>query len=110
DVLLDRRVARPVLSPAVAGPTVGSRAGTLGAAQADADVVAPAQTRGQPKGLLLVAAVAVEEDQQRIGVMRLVAGRQEGADRPTVEGLHLGGVEALDQGRRVPGKMSMRHE
>ena len=86
DIILEQLLIVAVVPPAVAGrPSAASRA--LRAAQADADVVAPAQPRGQPQHLLLVAAVAVEEDQQRVRVVRLVAGRQEGADRQRVRGL-----------------------
>src|SRR5262245_41793131 len=87
DGFLDGAVAGSVLAPGEADAAIGPRPHALGPAQADADVVAPAQPWRQPHHLFLVAAVAVEKDQQRIGVIGFVAGWQEGADRPAVDGL-----------------------
>src|SRR5262249_1153591 len=109
DVILDEGVRVVVGAPAEAGPAVGAVAQLLRAAQADADVVAAAQARGQPQDLLLVAAPAVEEHQQRVRITGLVAGRQEGPHRQPARGVHLGGVEAFRGAKRTPGEIDERH-
>src|SRR5262249_60399799 len=55
-IFFDRCIAGTVLSPAVAAAAVGPGPDALGAAQADADVVAPTQTRRQAEYLFLVPA------------------------------------------------------
>src|SRR5204863_6817707 len=93
DVVLDQRVAWPVAAPTVAEPAVGALTNELLAAQAHTNIVAPAQPGSQAQDLLLVAAVAMEEDEQRIGVVRLIARRQERPHRQPAERLQLGRVE-----------------
>src|SRR5439155_8016713 len=97
------------VAPAEGGPAVGAFGQRVRAAEADADVVAPAQSRRQPQHLFIAAAVAVEEDHERIGVVRLVAGGQEGAQRPAVRRLHLGGVEPLAGPEQTGGEVGTRH-
>ena len=67
------------------------------------------QPRGQLKHLFVAAAVAVEEDHERIGVVWLVAGGQEGAQRPAVRRLHLGGVVPLAGPEQTGGEVGTRH-
>src|SRR5262249_38267859 len=52
---------------------------------------------------------AVEEDHQRIGVARLVAGRQETANRETFRLFHLGGVESFRGSVHLPRNIRSRH-
>lgn len=94
DVILDLRVGA-VLPPGEGGPAVGAPAERVRPAEADADVVAAAQARGQPQHLFVAAAVAVQEHHQWIGVIVLVPGGQERAQRPAGRRLHFGGVKAL---------------
>src|ERR1051326_3921023 len=49
-------------------------------AQADRYEIAAADTRRQPKNLLLVSSVRMEKNNERIGIARLIAKRRERAD------------------------------
>ncbi len=109
DVVLDLGIVGAVAAPAEGGPAVGPDAEGVGAAEADADVVAPAQARGQAQHLFVAAAVAVQKHHQRIGIVRLVAGGQEGAQRPAAHGLHFGGVEPLAGPEQTGGEVGTRH-
>ena len=57
----------------------------------------------------LIAALAVKKDQQRIGVIRLVASGQERADRPAGRRLDFRRVEPLGGPDRSPVDVGMRH-
>ena len=70
------RPGGPLAATEVGPPAVARRpplAGDdLGAPQAQADVIPPAHRRHRPDHLLLVAAPGVEQDQERIRIVRLV--------------------------------------
>ncbi len=80
-VLFERRIARRIRAPAKTVLAILTRPQSLWPAQRDADIIAPAHVGGEAQDLFFVAAVPVEEDQQRVRIIRLVAGWQEGADR-----------------------------
>ncbi len=109
DIVLDLGIVGAVAAPAERGPAVGPDAEGVGAAEADADVVAPAEARGQAQHLFVAAAVAVQKHHQRIGIVRLIAGGQEGAQRPAAHRLHFGGVEPLAGPEQTGGEFGTRH-
>src|SRR5579875_307230 len=100
--------------PAVGREAVVAQSQGAWSAQTDADVIAPAQLRRQTKDLLLAAAATMQKDQQRIRIIRLVAGRQEGPQRPSaaafVRGRHFRGVKTLGWTRQTGGQFGMCHE
>src|SRR5262249_1111595 len=109
DVILDHGVAAAIGGPGVAEPAVGAGAEELGALEADTNVVPPAEAWGQAEDRLLAAAVAVEEDQQRVRIVGFVAGRQEGADGPAHRGANFRRVKAFLGPDVAPGEVGMRH-
>ncbi len=80
------------------------------ATQADADEVAPAESRRQLHDLLFAAAVAMQKDEERIGVVRLIARRQERFDGQPLRGLHFRSVKALSWSVSSPRKVKVGHE
>ena len=81
DVLLQQGPELALGTPTEAGTAIRPDPKQLGSTQADTDEIAPAQPRSQPQGLDLAAPLTVKEDQQRIGIVRFVTGRQESPDR-----------------------------
>src|SRR5438105_12521203 len=108
-VVFNNRIATAVRPPGVARAAVRALAEVLGTTQADADVIAPAEPGRQAEDLLLIAAVAVQEDQQRVGVVRLVAGGEKGAHGEAAGGLYFRRVKALGRTKQTPGETGVRH-
>src|SRR6476620_5550543 len=91
DVFFHLRVMIAVQAPAESRPAVRARTEQPRSAQTDANVVSPAETWSQLQDLLFTAAVTVQENQQGVRVVRLVAGRQKGPEGPALGGLNLRG-------------------
>src|SRR5262249_28862851 len=108
-VVFDELVVAAV-APAVAEAAVAARAEQHGAAQTDADVIAPAQARGQPQDLLLIAAQTVEEHQQRVRIAGLVAGGQESPYGQGPRRGDLAGVKPLFGFDGLPADVGVGHE
>ena len=110
EVVLGELIALTVCSPAIPELAVRPRAQRLRATQADTDIVAAAQARRQFENLFFVAAVAMKKDQERIGVLRLVARRQERSDRQPARRRYFRGIKTLRGSKQTPGKVSVWHE
>src|SRR5262249_62424388 len=88
DIVLGGGVAQAVAAPGERELAVFVLTQELRPAQADADAVAPAHARSETQDLLLVPSVAVQKDQERIRVVRFIAGGQKSS-----HGLAGGGLE-----------------
>src|SRR5579859_1261363 len=63
-----------VRPPAIARLAIESGTQRFGATKGDANVIPPAQVGSNPDDLVLVAAVGVEKNHKRIGIIRLIRG------------------------------------
>src|SRR5260370_21003280 len=88
-VILDQRERACIGSRRVSQPAVRSCAQGLRPTQADTHIVPPAQPRRQSQDLLFVSTVAMQKDQKRVRIIRLVSGGKKGPDRQSAGGLDL---------------------
>src|SRR5579884_1877053 len=110
DVVLNQRVRARFGTPGVAEAAIAAGLHGLKAPQADTDEVPPAQPGRQAEHLGFTAAVAVQEDHQRVGVIRFVAGWQEGPHgQASRERLDLRVIETFCGPKRAPEKVGLRH-
>src|SRR5207244_10522888 len=89
DVILDQGERARIGSPRVSQSAVRSSAQGLRPTQADAHIVPPAQPWRQPQDLLFVPTVAMQKDQKRVRIIRLVSGGKKGPNRQSAGGLDL---------------------
>src|SRR5262249_16985325 len=109
DVFLYRRVVAVLAAPAKRGSAVGTKANGMRPSQGDANVVAPAQARRQTQDLFFTPARAMQEDHQRNGIVRLVAGGQERAQWQPTGSVNLRLVKPFERACRPPEQIGMRH-
>src|SRR5262249_26639450 len=109
DVILHRGIVAVLASPAKRGPAIGTKANGMRTPQGNANVVAPAQARRQTQDLFFTPAPPLQEDYQRIRVVRLVAGGQERAQRQPTGSVNLRLVKPFERAGRSPEQIGMRH-
>src|SRR5262245_29786600 len=95
NVIFQHCIAFATPAPAKTRSAVRPRSQRKRATQADADVVPPAQAGCQSQDLLLVASLAMEEHEQGVGIVGLVAGGEKRADRKALRTLQNRVVETL---------------